>query len=314
VIGTTQHYDDLLFRLRPKKDALDLVVGNRRARFRWLRYRSVDWDTEQVLWPGRHGIDDLRARRAQDALLFSREFQNEPRDDASSMFPWTLTGRAVEAGSSMTFVSEYVRHPGELVVLGMDLAASEEVGADYTVIGAAVYDRATQRRRLLYGRREKGMSFRQQLDLLRWVTKALGVDLGIVEENGFQKWLFTESQRYPETAGRLIGHRTGREKTNLAEGVPAIKLALLNDLWIIPSGDTPSAEFAAIWQGEMAAMGWKDGKLAGVAEHDDTVMMFWFLERAVRLVEEWVAKPVAEEVVYADDMGIDEGYKISADY
>jgi hypothetical protein len=112
----------------------------------------------------------------------------------------------------------------------------------------------------------------------------------------------------------LIGHRTGREKTNLAEGVPAIKLSLLNDLWIVPSGDAESAEFAATWQSEMAAMGWADGKLQGVSEHDDTVMMFWFLERAVRLVEEWVGRGPAEEVVYADDVGIDAGYKISADY
>jgi hypothetical protein len=315
LIGTTQHYDDLLHRLRPKKKAPDLIIGNRRTRFRWLHYRAVDWDTGQVLWPSRHGVEDLRARREQDPLLFSREFQNEPRDDASSMFPWTLTGKAVTAGADMTFVAEYVKRPGELVVLGMDLAASEEVGADYTVIGAAAYDRATQKRRLLYAARERGMSFRAQLDLLRTVCKALGVDLGIVEENGFQKWLFTESQKYPETAGRLIGHRTGREKTNLTEGVPAIKLALLNDLWVIPSGDKPSSEFATIWQSEMAAMGWKDGKLMGVAEHDDTVMMFWFMERAVRLVDEWIGRGHDEEVVYGKDVGLDDGgYKISGDY
>lgn len=313
VVGTALHYDDLLHRLKPDKAKAPLMIANRPARFRWIKYRSVNWDTEEVLWPGRHNLADLRGRRDFDALLFAREYQNDPRDDASSLFPFPLTQLALDAGKELTFVPTYRKAANQFVVLGMDLAASEAIGADYTVCWVALYDRNTMERRILTGVRAQGLGFTDQLQLLRTFCVAYGVDVGVVEENGFQKWLHTETTKYPETAGRIIGHRTGREKASLAEGVPGMKIGLLQKLWVFPSGDETSLGLARVWQSEMNAFGWKDDKLQGVGEHDDTVMAFWFTDRAIRIIEEFLSTPRTEEVIMGEDVGIGR-VSISPDY
>ena len=316
VIGTAQHYDDLLHRLRPDPEKPPLVVRNRKVRFRWMKYRSVDWDTKTVLWPRRHDYADLEGRRALDPIIFSREWQNDPRDDASSMFPYPLTQSALNA--HLRFQSAYVKQAGEFTVLGYDIARSESVGADYTVCWVASYNPQTQRRRLLRAWREKGLGFDMQIALLRAVCAAFYVDVGVVEENGFQKWLHTETLKYPETAGRLIGHRTGAEKANIEDGVPSLKLSLQQGLWEIPAyggEDDPEAlNFARIWQSEANAFGWKDGKLQGVGEHDDTVMAWFFAEKAVREINAMRRQQPAEQIIHAADVGIEERVSIDPSY
>lgn len=313
VVGTALHYDDLLHRLKPDKKKAPMMIQNRPVRFRWIKYRSVNWETGQVLWQGRHNLADLQGKRDLDALLFAREYQNDPRDDASSLFPFTLTQKALDAGKAYTFLKTYRKQANEYVVASLDIAISEEVAGDYTVCFVAIYNRETQTRRIIYAEREKGLSFVDQLNLLRRVCLMYGVDLGVVEDNGFQRWLRTEVQKFPETAGRLVGHRTGREKGSLVDGVPSLKLGLLQQLWVMPSGDEESLTFARIWQSEMSAFGWKDEKLQGVGEHDDTVMSFWLLDRAIRLIEEWIAQGPQEEVIMGTEVGISP-VRISADY
>lgn len=305
VIGTALHYDDLLHRLRPKPRTEEQIAAQTRVpfRFKWVRYQAVDLDAGTCLWPERHGYDELMALRDFDPILFSREYQNDPRDDASSMFPRTLTDllKVPEAN----FLTLYRKTEAEAVILGEDLARSEAAGADYTVQIIASYNQATQKRRVLYARRAKGLTFQDQLGWLRDACQRYQVDMAVVEENGFQHWLFQESKRYPETAGKVVGHRTGQEKADLDEGVPALKLAFQNGLWEFPTGDAESEEFFKVWQGELAAFGWKDGKLQGVGSHDDTVMATWFVERGVRMLQQWLGHSKDNEILYGEDLGFE---------
>jgi hypothetical protein len=313
VIGTALHYDDLLHRLQPDPSKPPIVIRRRKARFRWVKYKAIDWDTGTVLWPARHDRQALEGFRALDVIAFSREYQNDPRDDAASLFPFELTSKALNTGLQWE-VTEFRKDPAEYTVLGHDMAQSEAVGADFTVTWVAAYNPTTGKRRLLAAWREKGLTFKQQVNLLRTVCAVYTIDMGVVEENGFQKWLYTEAQSYPETRGRLVGHRTGQEKASLEEGVPALKMSLLNDLWIIPAHDGPALDFARIWQSEASAFGWKDDKLQGVGEHDDTVMAWWFAEKGARLIDEMLRHGAQEAVVTAEEVGIPDRVKIGEDY
>lgn len=304
LIGTAQHYDDLLHRLKPDPSK-KMWVGTRRVGFRWMKFRAVDWETEEVLWPARHPYEDLLDKRNLDPTIFAREYQNDPQDDASSLFPFPLTQKALDAGKDLTFVTEYQKGPNEFVVLGMDLALSEAVGADYTVCTVWLYQRALQRRQLLFAVRERGLPFTAQVGLLRSMCYRYNVDVGVVEDNGFQRWLHAETTKYPETAGRIVGHRTGRERQTISEGIPSLKMGLLQEMWVVPSGDTESLAFGRIWQTETAAFGWKNDRLEGVGEHDDVVMSWWFADRAIRLIDEWLAQGPTSEMVYGEDVGIE---------
>lgn len=316
LVGTALHLNDLLHRLRPdpKKPAI-LRVGDRRVHFRWEKYRAVDWDTGEVLWPARHDLADLSGRQNLSPILFAREFQNDPVDDASSLFPTTLTQPVLDRGADFTFVPYYQKNGGEYTIAGMDVAASAEVGADYTVLWVAALSRWTGKGTILWGIREKGLGFKDQVGLLKMVCRNFDLDLGVIESNGFQKWLHAETQYLPETAGRLVPHRTGQEKADWDEGVPSVRLALENDLWTFPTGDETCRELGAFWQAEMHAFGWKDDKLQGVGEHDDTVMAWWFLDRARKLVEAWTlqAQHAEPDYVTGDDVGI-ERVRIGGDF
>lgn len=73
--GTAVNKEDLFEKLRS-----DATVRSR-------TFRAVtDWDAKTVLWPGLKTFQQFEAMREQmGTLIFSREFQNERRDDASSI-------------------------------------------------------------------------------------------------------------------------------------------------------------------------------------------------------------------------------------
>jgi len=291
VLGTALHPDDLLHRLAAPQSA--------DAGFVWVKYPALDEASGEPLWPERHPLAELLALRDLDPFMFSREYQNEPIDDVASLFPRSLTDTLKVAEAP--FLPFYRHGSNVAVVLGLDMARSEAAGADYTVGMIVAYNRITQKRRLLYARRVRGLDLRQQLDWLREAMVRYQVDMAVVEENGFQKWFFSESLHYPETAGKVVGHRTGQEKSDFDEGVPALKLAFLNGLWELPTGDAESAAFFAWWQAEHAAFGWKGNKLQGVGEHDDTVMATWFVERGIRLLQEWLRHVNDNKIVRPED-------------
>lgn len=305
VIGTAQHYNDLLHRLRPTK--------KNPTGFAWLKYRAVDWDTGEVLWDGRHDLEDLKQKQRFDTTLFSREFLNDPRDDASSLFPHELLQKALSAGSTLTFARTPVSKPaGTMHVLSADMAMSENVGADYCVVMVAQYDLATQKRQVLYAVRDRGWSFDTQVQTIRALSGMYQIDLGVIENNSFQRWVRAELAKYPETATTIVGHQTGAEKQSLQDGVPSLIIGLQNGLWIFPTGGDPildpmaaqAQEFARIWVSEMNSFGWLNDKLQGVGEHDDTVMATWLLDRACRIVSTLTQTGPPQRYVSLNDLGL----------
>ena len=317
ILGTAFHQDDLLFRLRPRP-ATGAAAGDGTGTpsavlgFEWHRYRALDAETETALWPARHPAAELKALRDFEPAIFSREYQNEPRDDTASTFPYELTQRALDAGAGLTFVPAYAKRTNEIVVLGADFAISESAGADYTVVIVAEFELGSERRRVLTAVRAKGLDLADQIELLAGLCRAYGVDVGIVEQNSFQRWLVDELRKRPETQ-MIFGHTTGQEKTSLTDGVPMLKLALLRELWVMPSGDAEARGFARIWQAELSAFGYTDGKLRGLGEHDDSVIASWFVELAVRLASRPPSPEPTWEPVWLEDLGI-EHYSISPDY
>jgi hypothetical protein len=312
IFGTAFHRDDLLHRLAPRSPAAGGGIAQPVRGFVWHRDPALDPVTGAALWPERHPAIELTELRDADPMTFSREYQNEPRDDAASMFPYELTQRALDAGADLTFLPAYRGSANEAVVLGADIAVSAAAGADYTVVIIAAYELDTGRRRVLTIRRLKGLDLAGQIELLGGLCRAYGVARGVVEANGFQDWLASELAKRADTR-MIFGHTTGREKTSLADGVPLLNLAFLRNLWVMPTGNVESLQLARAWQAEHSAFGWTDGKLRGLGDHDDLVMASWFLELAVRLVEASIRWNAAEELIYGEDVGL-ERVHISPDY
>src|ERR1019366_717603 len=104
---------------------------------------------------------------------------------------------------------------------------------------------------------------------------------------------------------KITGHQTGIEKITIKDGIPMLTLPLSQKLWTIPSGDELSRQFALVWQSEMNAMGYVNNKLQGVGEHDDTVVAFWLLERAVRMVNTLLQVGPQDQYVSMKELGLE---------
>ncbi len=309
VVGTTIHAADLLQRLSPR---VGLPYGSPVLGFAWRRFPALDERTETALWPGRHPYAELVALRDAEPVMFAREYMNDPRDERTTYFPRSLTGVAVTAGAGLTLVPYYRKTATEIVVLGADLARSERIGADYTVAIVVAFDWQSGIRRVLTVRRQRGLDFAAQVALFTDLVASYGIDLALIENNGFQGWLLDELRTRP--GGQVfLGHTTGRGKLRLdRDGIPRLKLALVAGRWVVPSGDEESRAVGRIWQAELAAFGWRDQRVVAAGEHDDVVIASWYVELAVTLILRWLAEP-RDQIVTMEDLGI-KPVKIGEDY
>lgn len=297
VVGTTLHAADLLQRLKPADRRVGPVHD-----FVWRRFRAINDATGRALWPARHPFEELTHLRDLEPVMFSAEYQNDPQDEIATFFPRTLTQLAVNAGANLTLRPFYRKRAGEWVVLGADLARSERIGADYTVVVLVVYDQVTQERRVIATRRVKGLDFQGQVTMFLDLAATYGVDIGFVETNGFQQWLVDEL-RSRRGGHVFFGHTTGRDRMSFDRaGIPMLKIPLVNGLWIVPSGDEPSRAFARLWQAELAAFTWRDGRVQGVGEHDDIVIASWYVELAIRRIVDVLASEEADRIYYMEDL------------
>jgi hypothetical protein len=171
----------------------------------------------------------------------------------------------------------------------------------------------THRRRVLDIRRVKGLDLTSQIQLICDLVGRHRVLLGVVEQNGFQRWIVDELARRPETRGRIFGSTTGRGRADPRDGIPRLKFELLAGTWIMPCGDEASLRLARRWQTELGAFGWRNGRLEGVGEHDDLVVASWYVELAIERVRQLLAPQDAYEIVTGEDLGI-ERVHISPDY
>jgi hypothetical protein len=167
-------------------------------------------------------------------------------------------------------------------------------------------------RRVLAVRRERGLDFAAQIGLFTDLAASYGVDLALIENNGFQGWLLDELRRRPGGQA-FFGHTTGRGKLRLeTDGIPLLKLALVHGLWVVPSGDEASRAFARIWQAELGAFGWRDQRVVAGGEHDDVVIASWYVELSITLIVRWLSAP-RDEIVTMEELGF-KPVKIGEDY
>lgn len=304
IIGTALHQADLLAQLG-KKMGEGVDKHHTPLGFRAETFRALNEVTGDTLWPERFPAAKLLALRDEDPLIFSREYQNDSRDDAASLFPHALVQRAIDAGADLALGMGHPPVGPEVVVLGVDLARSAAAHADYTVAIVAAWDPKTGTRRILDVRRDKGLDFRTQVALVRDLVIRHRALLCLVESNGFQQWLIDELSLDPALRGRIMGQHTGLAKGDLRDGIPRLAHEFQAGRWIIPSSDAHSRQYAQILRTELAAFGFRDGRPMGLGEHDDMVIAAWLVERAIQsLLDQAYALPTWE-IITAEDLGIE---------
>lgn len=277
VVGTPMHHGDLYAALKE--------TGEYECRV----YPAREKDGT-LLFPERYSEETLQRKRRElkSEARFAREFLCQPLSDEASLFPAHLFEGDVRIPYALGLPASYWENRGFLRYTGVDIAMSAETGGDYFVIfTVAVDDKGN--RWIANITRGKGWGFQKQLDAIKDEYYLIKPDTILIEANQMQRVWADELVRETELPIRKffttgIGGRQPAQpwkkgatsisvnKHHLDRGVPALRLSLENRKWRIPRGDEHAIELTDHWIGEMGAIGWIDGKVQSVGEHDDLVM------------------------------------------
>lgn len=265
VVGTPQSRDDLLHELA------------KNPAYCFRKYAAVLSEEEKTtLWPQRYSYQDLMLKKREvGSVAFAKEWLCEPVSEESSLFPYSLVSNCFDPEFRMPL--EY-RGPWKTYI-GCDLALSAGAGADYTVFLTLGVDSAGNRY-ILDIFREKGLSYKGQFEKIVELSKRYRPQLVYVEANQYQRVLVDMLRDRTDIPVKPF--ITGRKKVDLIEGVPGLRVLFENGKIRIPRGDDRSIDLTDVLVRELVNFGWREGKLEGVGEHDDTVMALYIADQAVK--------------------------------
>lgn len=273
VVGTPFHAADLYNFLR----------NNKRYAFKKFAGIVREGGKERALFPKRWTLKRLYQKREEiGSVSFAREILCEPITDDLSIFPSHLFPPLHDGTLRLRPKRSVIKSLGWTVYMGVDLALSANVGADYTVL--FVIAKGPDGQRFVVDIvRTKGLPFRQQLDLIERVARRYDPNLIFIEANLFQRIYSDEMRRTTDLPVKpFLTH--AHNKNPLDKGIPSLRILLENEKYTIPfdKSDPYTVENVTTWESEASQFGFVDGKLQGIGEHDDTVMAWWLAEEACK--------------------------------
>lgn len=271
VVGTPFHASDLYGDLKSKKG--------------WfvIEYPAIFPDG-RILWPQRWSFFDLLDKRAsQGNIIFSRENLCRPITNEASIFPLKVLERSLLRMENYVLVRNRDDFPMKFnkVVTGCDFAISANVGSDYTVFTTWGVDDETGERWLLNFHRQKGMTFNEQMQVLRGINARFRPDTMILEQNTFQQIFVQESDRQGLP---VVGHTTGIDKYDLKTGWPGLAIDFERGKIHIPTGDEYSRNVKDLIFSDLGSVAFTDKGLESVGEHDDISSSFWLAKLGANLI------------------------------
>lgn len=271
VVGTPFHSNDLYGDLKKKKN--------------WhVREYPAIFPDGRMLWENRYDYLSLKDKReSQGNLIFSRELLCKPITSDSTIFPFEILNKSFINMENFSLVNNIQNHKIKFrhVVVGVDLALSSSVGADYTVFVTFGID-DKENRWLINFYREKGVPYNQQKLKLKNINTAFKPDMIMVETNQFQMVLAQDLKA--EGLQNIKPHNTGTEKHNLKQGLPSVAVQFEQSKYRIPIGDQRSRDIADLIISEFSSIAFTEKGIEGVGEHDDIPMAWWQAELAARQV------------------------------
>ena len=164
--------------------------------------------------------------------------------------------------------------------MGVDIAMSSQVGADYTVVMVIALD-SMGNTWVVDIARVHGMPYHEQLALIAKMGHQYDPAVIAVESNQAQRFVADELIR--TTNLPVVRHTTTAAKHSLEHGLPALKLLFENRKLRLPRGNKRSVEMTDIFADEFNSFTFLNGKIVSAGEHDDTAMAFYIAQCAPKL-------------------------------
>jgi hypothetical protein len=289
VIGQCIHAEDLYAELAAKAHDLGPLEGQRV----WHRERYpavIDWDEQQVLWPEEWPFVRLMQTRADlrrkgDDHLFMAMYQQEPISEESRIFrKLYITGGPDKHGEIYPGCLDLARILGEpmpprepakgeapekwIRTLSVDPSPEKRTGL---IVADVLYHRTEFHAGILEARSQR-LTSGDLFDELERVALAYGPQYLVFEQNAFARWFLQDPRfiRWDRKHGiRVIGHTTGRNKSDAEYGVRSLRTPFVLGRIRIPWGDEPTRVTMTPFVEEVTNYPY--------GSYDDQLMALWFL-------------------------------------
>jgi hypothetical protein len=259
VVGTPFHSQDLYGDLKTKKG------------WHVREYPSVFPDGK-ILWSNRYTLENLLEKKnTQGSINFSREHLVRPITNESSIFPFNILEKSLVGMQNYTMVNNIESFPVRMnrVAIGVDLAISANVGADYTVYAVLGLD-SEENLWILKVVRLHGKSYQEQIAHLKKLNVDFRPDIIQIESNGFQAMFSqaADSEGLPVHSDAT----TSKSKTDLKTGLPGIALLFERGKIKIPIGNQESKDIKDLLFAEFSSITFTNNGLQATSGHDDMPM------------------------------------------
>ena len=232
-----------------------------------------------VLSPERFSLQELLDKKSTiGSLSFSREILMKPISNATSLFPMKIMKMNLVDTVRMTpnrfnFPVKFVK-----LALGVDLAISantnEGQDADYFCVSIVGLDEL-KRYWILNLYRDRGLTYLQQVNVVKRLNDAFNPDIIMVESNQYQK-MFADLLKDNGLTNVVDRATTAKNKYDFQIGLPAISVLFEQFRIKIPyENDVYTRNLADIIMAEFNSMTFADNKLQSSGGHDDTCMAIW---------------------------------------
>ena len=201
----------------------------------------------------------------------------KPITNSTSLFPMKVMKRNLV--DSMEMISNIYSSPVKFkkIGLGVDLAVAantvekEDKDSDYFVCAAVGLDEYN-RYYLLNIYRNRGLSYLQQINVVKRMNEAFGADVIMCENNQYQK-AFADMLKDNGLTNVLDQATTDKNKYSFTIGLPAISVLFEQGRFKIPyAPDTYTRNLADAVMVEFNSLTFSNNKLQGVGAHDDIPM------------------------------------------
>lgn len=270
-VGTPYHQGDLWGFLR------------KNPVYTFKRYPAIIKDKktgqDRALFPWRWTIANLLRKKLEiGSVAFTREILCLPISDDLAIFPSHLFPPLFDTSLTLRPTLKTIRERGWQTFMGVDIARSASVGADYFVIFVIGVDNQGQHT-LVDIRRSRGLPFQRQLEEIQHAAALYDPSLIFIESNAMQQIYTDEMRRVTDLPVKEFV-TLATNKYPLDKGVPSLRILLENQKLTIPRGDALSIRLTDEWINEAQQFGFVNGKLQGAGEHDDMIMAWWFAVEA----------------------------------
>ena len=264
IVGTAQNEHDLYHQLIKSDQFVSLKQS-----------AILDANKKIPLWHERYSWDDLmKIKRTVGSLMFAKEYENQPIQEYSSLFPPSLIYPLCD--KHLEYKTEY---DGEnSVFMGVDLSIPGSVDGDFTVITVAEM-LSGEHLNVIYIYRARPKKMEEQVEKIIDVCKKFNVTLGYIESNLFQKVYadyIKDNSNLP-----LQGHNVTHTGKNSPEtGLLSFRPLFENKKITFPYKTDSDRMITDQLIKEFSGFIRKNGKLGNFSYHDDVVMSLWHLKSA----------------------------------